>query len=253
MGVGGKQLYLMLFIIAAVLCADSVVRSDWAATRPRKGFGGAVVALVYLAFGAWIFLRPHASNEPRKEHSTNSGSPQQESAEIHGPTDKVENKPQPQNTESRRAGTIKTSPPSATEIAEEVAKRIPQPQIPKVDHFKDYALGLVVEMEDANKNLLYRWDTGQELIRMKSVSGESMVKDARANLHKVWHEKFATRTQAARDELAKKNIRDDELDQDLAILDTTDKWDTPPQSWGSPHVLEHLTKKLREMLNKMAD
>lgn len=73
MGIGGKPLYLGLFVLAAVLCMDSVIRSNWATTRAQKILGGGGTAFFYLVFGAWIFLRPHLVSTPevvKKEPSS---------------------------------------------------------------------------------------------------------------------------------------------------------------------------------------
>jgi hypothetical protein len=79
MRIGGMPLYVVLFLIAAALCVDSVVRSEWAGSNKRRRLsGGIVMAAVYLVFGAWIFLRPHLvrsesaekkPEEPRREES----------------------------------------------------------------------------------------------------------------------------------------------------------------------------------------
>jgi hypothetical protein len=75
-GIGGTLTYLLLFIIAAVLCIHSVARSDWDSGKRRMGAGG-VVLVFYLLFGLWIFARPHKSEhvtgEQRATDSTNHG------------------------------------------------------------------------------------------------------------------------------------------------------------------------------------
>lgn len=68
MGIGGRPLYIVLFVIAASLCMDSVIRSDWAGTGRRKVIGGLIVGLVYMLLGGWIFLRAHLTR-PEEEHS----------------------------------------------------------------------------------------------------------------------------------------------------------------------------------------
>lgn len=60
MGIGGLPVYGVLFCLAAILCFDSVIRSEWATSdtsrqTSRRFGGGAVVGIVFVVLGIWIF------------------------------------------------------------------------------------------------------------------------------------------------------------------------------------------------------
>jgi hypothetical protein len=66
MGISNTPVNICLFFLAAFLCIDSIIRSDWARSNKRKKLlAGGGVSIFYLAFGYWIFLYPH--NKPEIE------------------------------------------------------------------------------------------------------------------------------------------------------------------------------------------
>ena len=58
MEVGEAPLYVILFLLAAGLCIDSVLRSRWGNRRKRRTAVG-LIFVSYLGLGSWVFLRPH--------------------------------------------------------------------------------------------------------------------------------------------------------------------------------------------------
>src|ERR1017187_3407350 len=56
MAIGGFRMYIVLFCVSAILCLDSVVRSEWAENnRARQRCGGAAVCVLLGALAIWIF------------------------------------------------------------------------------------------------------------------------------------------------------------------------------------------------------
>jgi len=96
MGIGGRLLYIVLFLFAAGLCIDSVVRSEWTISKAKKRLAGGIVSVCCLVFGIWIFLRPNQKSETQIKPAKGMTEP---------PAPKM---------------------PSASEIANEVAKKFPK-------------------------------------------------------------------------------------------------------------------------------
>jgi hypothetical protein len=75
MGIGGLPVYVALFAVAAILCLDSVIRSEWATSdrsrqAARRFGGGAIVCVVFVVLGIWIFrfhvLKPEATTTEQR-------------------------------------------------------------------------------------------------------------------------------------------------------------------------------------------
>ncbi len=70
-GIGGTTVYIALFSLAAILCFDSIVRSEWATSDPvkqppRQWGGGAIVCTTFLILGLWIFLPKRGESDAKK-------------------------------------------------------------------------------------------------------------------------------------------------------------------------------------------
>ncbi len=68
MGIGGTPVYILLFLVAAFLCVDSIARSDWGrSNKHKKLLASGLVSVFYLAFGYWIFFYPHSEPEMERK------------------------------------------------------------------------------------------------------------------------------------------------------------------------------------------
>src|SRR5271157_2488511 len=142
------------------------------------------------------------------------------------------------------------TPPTAKEIAGEVA-RLWKPEPDKPDTFKDDALGVIVEVEDFNKDLMQEYMMAHRTVSPST--GEAMVREVHQQLYVEWN-KVGPRVQAIRDELARRNIRDDELDASLRFLNMGQNAQfsrTMPENDVTPAMVDRVTQQLRGMLDKL--
>jgi hypothetical protein len=117
----------------------------------------------------------------------------------------------------------------------------------------DSGLGVVVELENFNNNRIrHFWTTAMKFNqRGAGNSSQALINAAKAELYKGWHQQFRDRIKVLLDELAKKNIRNADVDARFAKIDSEMmpiSPNEPPRSWGGSDDIDVLTSGLRTML-----
>jgi hypothetical protein len=140
--------------------------------------------------------------------------------------------------------------PKAAEIAAELFKIVPGLAKPiPIETFKEDALELVVAIEDADHNEEFIEVQRRAIPMLGSQKAAGYVLEVQDHIRELWKSRFFVPVNALRRELAKRDIRDPELDVKIRILETssTETW----RKFGELTILQDVSKRLREMLKQI--
>jgi pimeloyl-ACP methyl ester carboxylesterase len=150
-----------------------------------------------------------------------------------------------------KASGAPVEPPSSTakEIAKELAKIERPAKSPLIDVFKKDALDLIVDIEDTDRSDPLIETHRSAIPHLGRQKADLYIRSVQDEIEALWASKFSMRVKALRRELAKRDIRDRELDLNIQILESPSM--NTRRNFLELTILQDVAKKLRQMLDRI--